>query len=336
MLDLLAALFKEAIRLRNVSYNKRILESHDLGAFTVSVGNITTGGTGKTPLVAFIAELLADNGEKVCILTRGYGRRDPKKRVLVGDGDTVFVDATIGGDEPVELATKLLGKSIVIADADRVSAGEWARRKFGVTAFVLDDGFQRRKARRDLDIVCVDATQPLFDGKLLPAGRLREPVDSLDRADAIVITRSEQASDLEELKSRLASVTTRPQVFVSHTEIRRIWALHGNANAADNVRAVAFCALGNPDAFFAQIKAQGYELVGQMAFRDHHKYLQIDIAQIEMLAKESNAEVLITTAKDAVKLSDLKFETPCLVAEIETIVDDEAAFREMISSRVAL
>lgn len=334
MLDLFAALFKEAIRLRNASYNRRIFDVIDVGAFTVSVGNITTGGTGKTPLVAYIAEMLASDGEKVCILTRGYGRRDPKKRVLVSDGSTVLVNADTGGDEPVELATKLLGKAIVIADADRVSAGEWARRKFGVTAFVLDDGFQHRKARRDLDIVCVDATQPLFDGKLLPAGRLREPVDSLDRADAIVITRSEQVADIDELRSRIASVTTKPKVFVSHTKIKSLRSLGGPSEAPENGRVVAFCALGNPDAFFAQIKALDLELVGQMAFRDHHRYVQSDVGEIEKLARAANADLLLTTAKDAVKLSDLKFEIPCFVAEIETVIDEDAEFRDLILSRL--
>lgn len=334
MLDLLAALFKEAIRLRNSSYNRRIFDATDLGAFTISVGNITTGGTGKTPLVAHIAEILAANGEKVCILTRGYGRRDPKRRVLVSDGQSVLVDAETGGDEPVELAAKLLGRSIVIADADRVSAGEWARRKFGVTAFVLDDGFQHRKVRRDLDIVCVDATQPLFDAKLLPAGRLREPVGSLERADAIVITRSDQVNDIEELRSRIASVTPKPQVFVSRTEIKSLRSLGASAEYPDNGRVVAFCALGNPGAFIAQIKAHKLELVGQMAFRDHHKYLQSDVAAIEKLASESGADMLVTTAKDAVKLSELKFETPCFVADIDTKIDDEAAFRELIIGKI--
>lgn len=330
MLDLFAPLYKTAISIRNSMYERRVFESFDLGAFTVSVGNITTGGTGKTPLVAYIAELLAQNGENVCILTRGYGRRDPNKRVLVSDGENVLVDANVGGDEPVELAAKLLGKAIVIADADRVSAGEWARRKFGVTAFVLDDGFQHRKVRRDLDIVCVDSTQPLIEGKMLPAGRLREPVVSLERADAIVITRSEQAPDIDELKSRISEVTTRPSIFISRTTIKKIGPLNGQGEFEKNKRVFAFCALGNPNAFFAQFKTQNVELVGQLAFRDHHKYAQADIAEIEKLAREANAEILITTAKDAVKLSDLKFEIPCFVAEIEIKIDDEADFRDLI------
>lgn len=335
MFDLFAPLYQAAISIRNSMYRRRVFESHDLGAFTISVGNITTGGTGKTPLVAHVAEILAANGKKVCILTRGYGRQDPKRRVLVSDGQSVLVDAETGGDEPVELAAKLLGKAIVIADADRVSAGEWARRKFGVTAFVLDDGFQHRKVRRDLDIVCVDATQPLFDAKLLPAGRLREPVGSLERADAIVITRSDQVPEIDELKSRLATITTQPKVFVSQTTIKQIRSLESTSVFDVSQHALAFCGLGNPEAFFSQLRTHGVMLAGERAFRDHHTYSQNDITEIERLAKGLNAVSLITTAKDAVKLRDLKFEIPCYVAEIETNIDDEADFREMILSKVS-
>src|SRR5215217_6944993 len=134
---------------RNALYDRGTLRSYDLGAKTISIGNITAGGTGKTPLVMYVAEILADAGEKVCILTRGYGR-ESSGRVLVSDSVQVLVDARIGGDEPVELARKLIGKTIVVADADRVAAAGWAREKFEVTALVLDDAFQHRRAKRNL------------------------------------------------------------------------------------------------------------------------------------------------------------------------------------------
>ena len=185
MLSLLAAIYGKITDLRNRLYDRGVLDTFDLGAATCSIGNVTTGGTGKTPMVAYVAELLASRGETVCILTRGYGRMDPRERVLVSDGKDILADAATAGDEPIELARKLLGKAIIIADADRVSAAEWAKRKFGVTAFILDDAFQHRRAVRDVDIVCVDATNPFGGGKMLPAGRLRESVNGLDRADII-------------------------------------------------------------------------------------------------------------------------------------------------------
>ena len=197
MLSFLSVIYGKAMDVRNGLYDKGVFETHDLGARVISIGNITTGGTGKTPLVAYVASILADHGETVCILTRGYGRKDSKDRVLVSDGSTILANPVDSGDEPFELAQKLLGKAIVIAHADRVAAAEWARRKFGVTAFVLDDGFQHRGAGRDLDIVCIDATETVT--RILascgPAGCFR-PGDcashwrTSSRADVIVMTRA--------------------------------------------------------------------------------------------------------------------------------------------------
>src|SRR6188474_3451059 len=156
MLSLLGRIYAKIADLRNKLYDTGVFESAHLRAHTVSIGNITTGGTGKTPLVAYVAEVLARRGEKVCILTRGYGRANPGERVLVSDGQEILADPINAGDEPYELAQRLRGKALIIADADRRSAAEWAIRKFNVTAFVLDDGFQHRKVKRDVDIVCID------------------------------------------------------------------------------------------------------------------------------------------------------------------------------------
>lgn len=171
-------LYGKIANIRNTLYDRGTFRSYDLGAKTISIGNITAGGTGKTPLVIHVSDILADAGEKVCILTRGYGRAS-SGRVLVSDGEQVLVDARTGGDEPVEIARRLIGKAIVVSDADRISAATWAKEEFGITAFVLDDGFQHRHAKRDLDIVCIDATNPFGNGRILPAGRLREPLENL-------------------------------------------------------------------------------------------------------------------------------------------------------------
>src|SRR5690242_13389671 len=181
-------LYSQIGNIRNALYDLGVLRSYSLGAMTVSIGNITTGGTGKTPLVAHVAELLADAGEKVCILSRGYGRRDPSSRVLVSNWEEVIADAAQAGDEPFELAIRLLGKAIVVSDANRVAAASWAKATFGITAFVLDDAFQHRRAQRDLDIVCVDSTNPFGEAKGTRA-LVREPFANISRADAIVLTR---------------------------------------------------------------------------------------------------------------------------------------------------
>jgi tetraacyldisaccharide 4'-kinase len=328
---MLSAVNGKVMDLRNALYNKGVFGVHDLGARAISVGNITTGGTGKTPLVAHIAAMLASRGEMVCILTRGYGRKNPRERVLVSDRETVLVDAATGGDEPVELAEKLLGKAFVVADADRVSAAEWAKRNFGVTAFILDDGFQHRRAKRDLDIVCVDATNPFGGGKMLPAGRLREPAAGLSRADAIVITRSGLVDDIAELKAKLRKYAPDVPIFEARDRVERVRSLFGEDELAPNTKFVAFCGIGNPDYLFktANLHTNG-ESVGTLAFSDHHSYTQKDVENIEEKASTTGAEALVTTAKDAVKLGALRFSLPCFVLEITPEIEPAGEFEKLI------
>lgn len=324
MLSAAAFLYGKIVSLRNFLYDRGVFESFELGARTISIGNITTGGTGKTPLVTYVARVLADRGEKVCVLTRGYGRDDERRRVLVSDGEGILAGHREAGDEPVELADKLLGRAIVIADADRVAAAEWAKRKFGVTAFVLDDGFQHRRARRDVDIVCIDATDPFGGGKMLPAGRLREPVENLARADIVVITRADLVDNISNLRSEISRFVDDTRVFEAGNE------LHLSQEKQAGESAMAFCGVGNPNSFFDRLRREEWPLAATRAFPDHHIYTQNDIDEIEQHAKQSGAAVLVTTAKDAVKLSDLKFEIPYLVVEAEVILDDPAGFAGML------
>ena len=331
MLSVLGTIYGKIMDVRNGLYDKGVFETHDLGAYVISIGNITTGGTGKTPLVSYVAEILAERGETVCILTRGYGRKDSKKRVLVSDGSTIFSNPTNSGDEPFELAQKLLGKAIVIADADRVSAAEWAKRKFGVTAFVLDDGFQHRRAGRDVDIVCVDATNPggytqagsLRSGEVLPAGRLREPITNLKRADVVVITRADLVDDISNLRSEILDLNPEATIFAATNKIVNLAELNGR-------RIFAFCGLGNPENFYEQLRREGINVVGTKTFPDHHQYTQKDIEQIELEVRACGAETLVTTAKDDVKLYDLKFEMQRDVIRIEVEIDDPVAFAALL------
>ena len=347
LLSPLGWLYSAIANLRNRLYEKGILKSFSLGAPAISVGNITVGGTGKTPLVALIAEILTEKGEKVCILTRGYGRENPRKRVLVSDGEKILTDVKAAGDEPFELAQKLLGKAIVLADANRVEAARWAREKFGVTAFVLDDAFQHRPAERDLDIVCIDATNPFGNGKVLPSGILREPLENLKRADLIVITRAHLAEDIESLKSQISKFNSDCLILTAKNEISTLIELDKfNAETQrrkeeqenpetrnqkpETKKILAFCALGNPESFFEQLKRENFNLVSTQKFADHHFYTQKDIEKLEAKAGQSGSEILLTTAKDAVKLKNLQFNLPCFVAESRVIFDDEKKLREII------
>jgi tetraacyldisaccharide 4'-kinase len=330
-----AWLYGKIANLRNALYEKGAFKSFSLGAPAVSIGNITAGGTGKTPLVAFVAEVLAENGEKVCILTRGYGRENPRKRVLVSDGETVLADVKTAGDEPFELAQKLLGKAFVVADANRVAAANWAREKFGITAFVLDDAFQHRRVKRDLDIVCIDATNPF-------GNFLREPLENLKRADVILITRANLAKNLSDLKSQISKYKPDCLIFTAENKISNLIELKEfPAKAQSSQRPetkdqrpkyLAFCALGNSDNFFEQLKREDFDLVSTQKFPDHYFYKQKDIENLERKAMQSGAEILLTTAKDAVKLKDLQFNLPCRVAESRMIFDDEKKLRQIISA----
>jgi len=278
-------------------------------------------------------------------LTRGYGRRNLSERVLVSDGGKVLADALTGGDEPVELAYKLLGKAAVVADRDRVAAAKWARQHLGATAFVLDDGFQHRRAHRDIDIICIDSTNPFGNGKVLPAGILRENLSSLTRADAIIITRCDLVKSVAEIEETIRQYAPRVPIFHSSNKISRVFELSHLTGGETKTKAVtgllrspvfAFCGLGNPSNFFRQLEKEGFNLAGRKTFADHHFYSDKEIAEIERRARSATAAFLITTVKDAVRLAEMKVNLPCYVAEIETIMADPVNFRETIFSSAAL
>jgi tetraacyldisaccharide 4'-kinase len=346
-------LYGAITKARNALYETGFLKSFSLGVPTVSVGNITVGGTGKTPLVAFVAEILVASGEKVCVLSRGYGRDNPKKRVLVSDDKNILAEPRTAGDEPFELAQKLLGKAIIVADPNRVSAGNWAREKFGVTTFVLDDAFQHLRVRRDVNIVTIDATNPFGNGKLLPMGILREPLENLKRADAVVITRANLSENVAGLKAQISKYNSNCPIFAAKNKISGfvdlksfVVKVQGETNyekkSVNNRRPptasryFAFCALGNPKNFFEQLRQENFNLAATKEFSDHYFYTQKDITKLESKAREANAEILLTTAKDAVKLNGLKFGLPCFVVESEMVFDGEDDFSDWLTLKIKM
>jgi tetraacyldisaccharide 4'-kinase len=327
----LSLIYGAAVGLRNGCYERSIFASYDLGIPVISVGNITVGGTGKTPLTAHIAELLNEAGSFPCILTRGYGRRDDKRRVLVSDGVQVLTDVEDGGDEPVELAQRLLGKAAVLADADRVKAAEWALQNLKPDVFILDDGFQHRRAKRDLNIITIDATDPFGNGMLLPAGKLREPLSSLTRADILVITRANLlgGNELEQLSNRLAGLVGSDRVFRSSSHLTCL-STDGFIEDSRGFRYFAFCGIGNPSNFTRQLEMDGFLLAGSKSFPDHYSYAKEDISFLEKEALAAGANALITTEKDRVKLERIKFGLPLHTAKLSTRLDDEERFRSYL------
>ena len=344
----LGVLYGAATRARLALYRAGVLPTHKLDAPVISVGNITTGGTGKTPLVEWLARVLAGEGRRVCVLTRGYGRADERRRVVVSDGRNVLADARAGGDEARLLAEKLRGLAAVVADADRVAAARWAMSELGSGVFLLDDGFQHLRLARDLNIVTLDASAPWGGGHLLPRGRLREPPGELARADCVVITRAELARDLAHLRAEAARLCTGRPVFVARTRTLGFHPLAATdvaeTDAADAPPqpaafappqpVAAFCAIGNPQAFFMHARNAGCELRHACAFADHHEYTQADVDALVGAAAQSGARALVTTAKDAVKLRALRFSLPCYVLEIALAFDEEEALRALVRAAI--
>src|SRR5688500_12961422 len=319
----LSALYSAVTRTRVSLYRRGTFRTTKLDRPVISVGNITTGGTGKTPLVERIARTIKKPGKKVCILTRGYGREEPRRQVVVSDGQTILATPAEAGDEPYLLATKLLGSAAVICNADRISAGRYAIESFGTDCFILDDGFQHLRLARDLNIVTIDATNPWGGGQLLPYGRLREPLSGLRRADCVVLTRCDQTEteNLETLKAEIRDLIRGP---LFESVMRPLHKPHSTDPVA------AFCAVGNPSSFFRQLKTNGYELVLENAFTDHHSYTQKDVDDLTAAATRAGAKSLITTAKDAVKLRSFSFSLPYQVFEIEIAIKDEELFLNLV------
>jgi tetraacyldisaccharide 4'-kinase len=324
VLSPLSLLYGAVTRTRLSLYRRGTFVTTKLDRPVISVGNITTGGTGKTPLVEWVAKTLAGQGKRPCILTRGYGRKDPHVQVIVSDGYGVLASPMEAGDEPYLLAVNLSGIAAVISSADRIAAGQEAINDFGSDCFVLDDGFQ-------LNIVTIDATNPWGGGSLLPYGRLRESREGLSRADCVVITRCDQVRSLDALRSEIVKYTGNRPIFHSHMRTSRVSSLKNGPGALSSpARLAAFCAIGNPSAFFEHLRRSGYELVLQKSFPDHHIFSQEEIDSLIESAKNAGANSLITTAKDAVKLRTLSFPIPCYVLEIEIAIENADELARML------
>ena len=329
-----SALYGVVTRARSAAYRRGWFSVSQLPEPVISVGNLTTGGTGKTPLVDWVCRVIAREGlpaKRVCVLTRGYARPDQKSQLVVSDGNTILADQYLAGDEPYLLAKNLMGIAAVICNADRIAAGQWAIENLASEVFVLDDGFQHQRLHRDLDIVTIDATNPWGDGSLLPYGRLREPAAGLSRAGCIVITRADQVEEIDSLKTSIQQLAPGVPVFTSRMVTTGIRTLDGQPAPFDRqLPLAAFCGVGNPGSFFDHLRREGLTPVFSRSFPDHHNYTPNELVEIENSAEAHGAKILLTTAKDAVKLSSASFKLPCFVLDVQIAIDDEARLIEMI------
>jgi tetraacyldisaccharide 4'-kinase len=334
-----SCLYGAAMKARRALYRAGRLRVLELGAPVIIVGNLTMGGTGKTPLAEWIARKLAQTGLRVCILTRGYGRQNAGTRTIVSDGSEIIASAAEAGDEPLLLAEKLKGQAAVISDADRVAAAAWALDNLKSDVFVLDDGFQHLRVARNLNILTIDATNPWGNGKLLPAGILREPPGELKRADCIVITRADDPESTDVLLHEIAAQGNQSPVFCSRMKLSGLRRVQPGQSLVDaeQIKAsgiAAFCGLGNPESFFFLLRRSGYRLAYTEVFRDHYRYAQSDVDQLEHEARRHGAQFLLTTAKDDVKLRSFAFTLPCYTADIAIEIDEEDNLRALLKKAV--
>ena len=325
-LHVLSWLFSGVVQLRLWLYRNRILRDHPLGCLVVVVGNLTVGGTGKTPVVEKFAKALRDRGRKVAILSRGYKSKappfwkkawygithtdEPPPRV-VSDGQNVLLDSEQAGDEPYMLARNLPGV-VVLVDKNRVKSGAYAIKKFGCDTLVLDDGFQYLPLKGRLNLLLVDKTNPFGNGHMLPRGILREPVKHLKRANYIFLTKSNGIRDAE-LEALIAK--HRPEADVIECAHKPKYLQRLDANPAGTPerrplewlkgrRIFAFSGIATPESFEKFLRDLGALLVGRERFLDHYRYTPEDLDDLYAAAEREGAECLVTTEKDAVRISD--------------------------------
>jgi len=273
-LNPLSAIFGAAVALRNALYDRGIFRVRKLARPVASIGNISVGGSGKTPFVIALGELLQQQGIEFDVLSRGYGRSSTEIAVVDPNGTPEQF-----GDEPLLIARKL--RAPVIVGADRYQAGLFAEKKFSSRLHLLDDGFQHRRLHRDLDIVLLPAEDQ--SGALLPTGRLREPLSALKRADAIVL----------------------PDPSGKPLHAKSVWRVRRQMEIAAGGRLIAFCGIARPGQFFDALKAVRQEIAGTLEFGDHHRYAQRDIDRLLGLKKQTGATGFVTTEKDAINLGAL-------------------------------
>ncbi len=314
----LEPVYRVVVAARGTAYRRGWLRSSRLTVPVVSVGNLVFGGAGKTPTVIALVRDLVRRGRRPGVLTRGHGRTASHPVVLVGP--EVGVGSAVAGDEPLEIASRLPGVPVVV-DADRVRGGIEAVRR-GADILVLDDGFQHLKLERDLDLVLVDAGDPWGGGRPPPLGRLREPVAALARADAVLVTKlpDEAGPALETLRRVVEKHAPGALLLAARLEPTAVRLPGGRAGpeVLDGARVVALAGLGRPGGFVEVLERAGAVVCATRWLDDHHPYSGSEVDEATAAAEQVDA-VVVTTAKDAVKLPD---DAPVWVVEVAMVPVD--------------
>jgi tetraacyldisaccharide 4'-kinase len=319
LLKTLSYLYAGIVQLRVWLYKHRLFRPHELGCQVISIGNLTVGGTGKTPVVEVFARTLQKSGRKVAILSRGYkkdelpaterflkwisgqSRQDPPR--VVSDGKSLLLDSAMSGDEPYMLASNL-PEVAVIVDPDRVKGGMYAIRELGCDTLILDDGFQYLRLKHRLDIVLVDRTNPFGNRRVLPRGVLREPVRNIGRAGFIFITKSHGAG-AEDLKNELRRYNGGAEIVECRHSAKRVQNIYtGERSPLEFLRGLEVAAvsgIASPKGFEEELVRLGAKVLYHKRYADHHRYSQQEILDIINMGKKRGARIVITTEKDAVR-----------------------------------
>jgi tetraacyldisaccharide 4'-kinase len=306
----LSLLYGFAVLLRLGLYKIGFFRQKRLPKPVIAVGNITLGGTGKTPTVMQIASVLLRQGKHPVVISRGYGRADESAILIVSDGDRVLATARAGGDEPVLMASRLAGVPVVVG-SNRFNAGLLAHKKFNNDAVILDDAFQHRGLHRDLDIVLVDAADPFGSGRLFPAGILREPLSGLSRAHAVLITNIDRSNDPEALKKKIGQYT-KARIFTSRQVPSGLVNITSGESRGLSVlqhaNVLAFAGIARPVSFVSMLRSLGAAVKAEFAYPDHYQYKESDLVRIFEESASRHVNLIVTTEKDAVRLKSLNPE----------------------------
>ena len=306
-LDVAGAGYRGLLGAREWLYARGVLKCRALGVPVVSIGNVTVGGTGKTPAVELAVRTLMERDHRPAVLSRGYGRRSGGIRV-VADGTSIRLDAHEGGDEPFLLARRLPGVPVIVGP-NRYAAGRQAVDRFGVSAIVVDDGFQHRTLVKDLEIVMVRARAPWGNGRLLPGGPLREPLAALGRADLIVVTGIGGPDDGAEVAAATRVHAPGVPLVTARHVLTECWQAGTMAylgpDALRGLKLFGFAGIGSPEGFRQTLADAGAIEAGFARFADHHWYTHDDLAALEQRAAAASATGLVTTEKDWTRLRQL-------------------------------
>ena len=296
--------YRAAVRMRNALYDAGYLKSRRLSCPVVSIGNLTVGGTGKTPVTSFLAGMLNDSGYRVAVVSRGYRRRGGRQPLLVSDGRTLLVDPDAAGDEPFLIARQNPAVTVAVG-VDRVQAARLASATAPPEVIRLDDAFQQRPVRRDLDLLLVDGRHTWGNGRMIPFGPLREPPSARARADAVVVTRGEGGCP-PDVATAIALHNPCLPVFhlriVPHRFVQRD-GVSFDRSALKGFSAFTFSGIARPKRFETDVESLGVRLVGTRRFPDHHRFRPRDVDAIARSARAAGAEILLTTEKDLIRMT---------------------------------